>query len=426
MPTKTDEPLNAMNHLTAQVASVAPHLYAGAVCPADFEAVEKECPTAKPFGRGQASHTREDAVITTDGRGRVTFLNRSAETLIGGAQQDAIGRPLGEVFRIFDGETQQFGESSVSEALRLGEVVGFGKPRILHGVAGQETPIVDSCFLIKDGGGRIDGAVLIFRDMTLRRKELQELVEAQAALTYVCRVNTMGELAASIAHEVNQPLAGVVTNGKACLRWLEKVSDSSPALEEVREALKRIVRDANRAGDIVARTRNLFQKTDATRAPLNINSTIQGIVLLVRGELLANQITLRLDLAPDLPSVSGDSVQIQQVMLNLILNAVEAINLIETSLREIVIKTQRIDEDKVCIEVQDSGIGLDPGRSEKIFEAFHSTKVGGMGMGLSISRSIVESHGGRICTLPSEDHGATFQFTLPTDAFAYSTTRDTP
>ena len=243
----------------------------------------------------------------------------------------------------------------------------------------------------------------------LRRSEAS-LREAQSELARVTRLTTMGEMAASIAHEVNQPLAGIVTNANASLRWL---AGDSPNLAEAREAIRRIIRDGDRAGDVTKRIRALFTKTRAAKERLDINEAIGEVVVLAGSEMRRNLVILQMELAADLPPVVGDRVQLQQVVLNLILNGIEAMGTIQDRPRELVIRTQRGEgDDEVSVAVQDSGIGLDSESRERVFDAFHSTKPDGLGLGLSISRSIVEGHGGRLWAISNDGPGATFQFTL--------------
>jgi C4-dicarboxylate-specific signal transduction histidine kinase len=234
------------------------------------------------------------------------------------------------------------------------------------------------------------------------------LREAQTELAHVSRVTTMGELAASIAHEVNQPLAGIVTNANASLRWL---AGDSPNLPEAREAIRRILRDGNRAGDVVSRMRAFLKKASITKERLDINQAIQEVVVLTQSEVQKNRVALRMDLAPNLRPVMGDRVQIQQVALNLMLNAIEAMRTVEEHERDLVISTQG-EGDEIRVVVRDAGIGFDPLSVDRIFDAFHTTKPGGLGMGLSISRSIVESHGGRLWASTNQGRGVTFQFSL--------------
>jgi signal transduction histidine kinase len=219
----------------------------------------------------------------------------------------------------------------------------------------------------------------------------------------------MGELTASIAHEVNQPLAAVIANANASLRWL---AAATPNLDEAREALLRIVRDGKRASDVITRIRTLVQKTDPEKTRLDINQTVQEVVLLMQNEAVRKGVALRIDLAADVPPVLGDRVQLQQVILNLVMNGIEAMNTVADRPREMVIRSSAQESDNVLLAVQDSGIGIDPRNLDKIFDTFYTTKPQGMGMGLAISRSIVENHGGKLWAVPNDGPGATFQFTL--------------
>ena len=241
------------------------------------------------------------------------------------------------------------------------------------------------------------------------RRSQAHLAEAQAELAHVTRVTALGELAASIAHEISQPLAAVVTNADASLRWLSGVS---PDLDEAREAIRRITRDGKRAGNVISQMRSLFKKTGAAKDRVDLNEVIEEVVILTESEARRNQVVWRNELAADLPPVLGDRVQLQQVLVNLILNAIEAMASMEDRDRVLLIRTQPGEASQVRVTVQDSGIGFDPQNAERIFNAFHTTKASGMGMGLSISRSIVESHGGRLWATLNDGPGATFQFTI--------------
>ncbi len=253
-----------------------------------------------------------------------------------------------------------------------------------------------------------------------RKRAEAELRQAQAELAHVTRVTTMGELAASIAHEVNQPITGVVINGNACLRWLSRVADESIELKEARETIQRIIRDGNRAGEIISRIRALFKKTELTKEPLDLNETVREVMVFARSEIEKQRVVLRLELSSDLPHVAGDRIQLQQVLLNLILNAIDAMATVEGRTRDLVIQTQIGEAREVVVTVRDSGIGLPPESMEHLFTAFHTTKPGGLGMGLSISRSIVENHSGRLWLTTPEDPGASFHFALPAVSYAES------
>jgi signal transduction histidine kinase len=221
---------------------------------------------------------------------------------------------------------------------------------------------------------------------------------------------TMGELAASIAHEVNQPLSAIVSSGSACIHWLD---GPVPSLADAREAAQRIVRDGKRAGEVIARIRALTRKATTEKERLDLNGTIEEVVALVGGEILKNRVALRMDLRDDLPAVLGDRIQLQQLVLNLVINAIEAMSAVADRPRELAITTRNGETDQVIVAVRDSGAGLDPKSSERIFEAFYTTKPTGMGMGLSISRSIVQNHGGRLWAIANDGPGTTFQFTVP-------------
>jgi len=256
-------------------------------------------------------------------------------------------------------------------------------------------------------------ALLVTRLIARTRRAAEALRQAQADLAHVSRVTTMGELTTSIAHEVNQPLAGIVTNAGACLRWL---AGDTPNLQEAREAAQRIIRDGNRASEVVTRIRALATKADTEKQPLDLNDAVQEVLALTQAELRRNAVILRGELASDLPHVLGDRVQLQQVVLNLVMNGIEAMSAVRDRPRVLTIRTQRGEGDQVRVTVQDSGAGLDSKSEENIFKAFYTTKRGGMGMGLSISRTIVENHGGRLSTVPGNEPGATFQFTVPQHA----------
>jgi PAS domain S-box-containing protein len=250
-------------------------------------------------------------------------------------------------------------------------------------------------------------------DITERKRaedERARLYQLEADLAHINRVSMMGELAASIAHEVNQPLSGVVSNGSACLRWL---AGDTPNLDEAREATRRIVRDGKRAAEIIARIRALTKRTTEHREKLNLNETIREILLLVGDEAKKKSMNIGTSFAEGLFPVVGDRVQLQQVILNLVMNGMEAMNTVTDRPRELVITTRNADEGQVEVTIQDSGIGLDPDQSARIYDAFYTTKPTGMGMGLSISRSILQAHGGRLWATANDGLGTTFHFSLP-------------
>jgi C4-dicarboxylate-specific signal transduction histidine kinase len=246
-------------------------------------------------------------------------------------------------------------------------------------------------------------------EISERQRAQEALQKAQAELAHVSRLMTLGELTASISHEVNQPIAAVVTNGQVCLRLLAL---ETPRPLDLRATIERIVRDANRASDVIQRIRALAKRSEPQMVSLDINDVINEAILLVQREVLSHGVLLRSELSSALPPVRGDRVQLQQVIINLLINGIEAMASITDRLRELVIRS-RHEADQVHVAVRDSGVGIDSGTAEQLFSAFFTTKPSGMGMGLSISRSIIRAHGGRLWVSPNPDHGAAFQFTVP-------------
>ncbi|TMA83371.1 MAG: GAF domain-containing protein [Deltaproteobacteria bacterium] len=241
-----------------------------------------------------------------------------------------------------------------------------------------------------------------------RKRAEDALHHAQAELAHVTRVATLGELAASIAHEINQPLAAVVNNASACLRWLD-----AQKLEEARQSASRIIADGHRAGEIIARIRGLVKKVPPRKDWLDVNETIREVIALARGEVQRNGVALEVQFPDDVPLILADRIQMQQVILNLMINAIEAMSGDGQGSRELSVSSRKVESKEVLIAVRDSGPGLDPRSLDRLFHAFYTTKPQGMGMGLAISRSIVEAHGGRLWATANAPHGAVFQFTLP-------------
>ena len=249
------------------------------------------------------------------------------------------------------------------------------------------------------------GAIM---DVTERKRSEDALDRMRLNLAHVSRVSTLGQMAASIAHEINQPLAAIMINGNASLRWL---ASEPPNLYEAREATHRLVRDGQRAGDVITRLRSLFRRDGSAKERIGMSEIVREVVAITRAEVQKGGATIRTQMAEDLPPVTGDRVQLQQLVLNLIMNAVEAMSGVQDRRREIVITTGPGEGGEVLVAVRDSGVGLDPEEQDKIFDAFYTTKRTGMGMGLAISRSIVEHHGGRLWAQPNDGPGATFLFT---------------
>jgi signal transduction histidine kinase len=259
----------------------------------------------------------------------------------------------------------------------------------------------------EDGRPEYIGAV---QDVTARRLSEQALGKAQSELAHVARVTALTTLTASIAHEVNQPLSGIITNASTCLRML---AADPPDVDGARETARRTIRDGNRASDVIARVRALFTKKESATESVDLNEAAREVIALSLSELQRSRVILRPEFADDLPSVTGDRVQLQQVILNLLVNASDAMSGVDDRPRQMVIRTERDEGDRVRLTVRDAGVGLEPGGVDKLFEAFYTTKSGGMGIGLSVSRSIIESHHGRLWAAPNAGPGATAAFSIP-------------
>jgi C4-dicarboxylate-specific signal transduction histidine kinase len=252
----------------------------------------------------------------------------------------------------------------------------------------------------------------LLAEMAERKRAEEAYFEAQAEVARMTRMSAMGALAASISHEVNQPLAAVVTNADACMMWLSR---EPPNLEEARTAVECIAQQGTRASDVVQHIRAMFTKATPERAKVQLNDVIREVVTLVEGAALRNQVLLQTELAAELPATIGDRVQLEQVIVNLMLNGIEAMSNVADRPRRLVIRSQVRDTGDVLVAVEDSGVGIDPKNEKRIFDAFFTTKAQGMGMGLSISHSIVEAHGGRLWASRNRDYGVTMQFTLPVE-----------
>jgi C4-dicarboxylate-specific signal transduction histidine kinase len=238
------------------------------------------------------------------------------------------------------------------------------------------------------------------------------LIRAQAEIARIARITTMGELAASIAHELNQPLGSIVTSGDACLRWL---AAKPPNLDEVKQAVEAIIRDGTRASSVLVRIRGLLRRGERLRERSDINDIISEVITFSHGELRRNGVSLRTEMPGNLPPIVVDRVLLQQVILNLIMNAVDAMRVVSDRARVLRIQTEEQSSGSIVVLVHDSGVGLDPKHSSRMFEAFYTTKAQGIGMGLTISRSIIEAHGGRLWAVANDEPGSTLCFTLPID-----------
>jgi PAS domain S-box-containing protein len=337
----------------------------------------------------------------------ITFWNRGAEERYGWTRQEAIGRVSHELNKTsFPASLPEI----KAELTRTGRWEG----ELLHTRRdGSVVTVASRWALQRDEHGNPVAVLETNNDITERKRAEEALQKVQTELTHVSRVMTIGELTASIAHEVNQPLAAIVTNGNACLRWL---GGATPNLSEARQAVQRIIKDSYRASEVIARIRTLVKKSPPRNDLVDLNEVIVEVVALAQSEARRNRVFVKRQLKDDLPQVCGDRVQLQQVILNLIINGLEAIAKSKDSARELSISSGVDDANHVIVTVKDSGEGLDAANLERVFDAFYTTKPEGMGMGLAISRTIVESHGGRLWATPNSPKGAVFQFTLSTAA----------
>jgi PAS domain S-box-containing protein len=338
--------------------------------------------------------------------GTILDVNNRACKNLGYTREELIGKT---VFEFDAGLDPGWLEQNIRPRIEAGEHVTFETRH--RRKDGSVFPVEIRARAFQTGGRVVN--LSLVQDITERKRSEEErgrLRQLEADLAHINRVSMMGELAASVAHEVNQPLTGIVSNGSACLRFL---ANDAPDLEEVREAVHDIVRDGKRAGEVIARIRALTKRTALPREKLDLNETIREVLVLVGDEAKKRSVVIRTQFAEDLSPLSGDRVQLQQVMLNLVMNAMDAMSSVVDRERQLVILTQNIDPDRVQVTVEDWGTGLDPKTMARIFEPFYTTKSGGMGMGLSISRSIVQNHGGRLWATANDGPGTRFHFSLP-------------
>jgi PAS domain S-box-containing protein len=334
---------------------------------------------------------------------RIRDVNEATVRLFGAPDKQTLLRSLDRVF------TPETNEVFAEELVALAEgKTWLESQTFLKTLTGDRLTVVFTITFPTDPA-RLDSVLVSIMDVTEQKRAEEALRQAQADLAHVSRVTTLGEMAASIAHEVDQPLSGVVINANACLRFL---TGATPNLDEVREGLQAIARDGRRASEVIARIRALARRTSTEKEMLDINEIVREVVALAEGEARRTRARVRIELAASLPRVRGDRIQLQQVVLNLLLNGLEAMTDVVGRTRELVISTQHDETDHVRVAVQDSGPGIDPQLVHRIFEAFYTTKRGGMGMGLSISRTIVEQHGGRLWAVPNDGPGTTFNFTV--------------
>ncbi|MCS0495941.1 ATP-binding protein [Ancylobacter sp. MQZ15Z-1] len=348
-----------------------------------------------------------DAIFVRDTEDVIRYWSQGAQELYGWTRAEAVGRNAADLLKTaFPHALATIRRELLQTGRWEGELTHTRKD-------GSRVTVMSRWSLQRDERGRPAATMETNSDLTERRRAEDALHQTRTQLTHVTRITTLGELTASIAHEINQPLAAVVTNGAACLRWLDR---PEPDIGEAKASVERMISNGRRASDVVARLRALARRSEPQHTPLDVNEVVEEMLQLLERELAQHRIALELAFDRHVPAVAGDRVQLQQVLINLSLNAMQAMDAVPPRGRRLGIVTRAEQDEEgraVVIEVRDRGPGIAPENLPKLFNAFYSTKQDGMGMGLSISRSIIEAHGGRIAAAPNETGGMTFAVRLP-------------
>jgi PAS domain S-box-containing protein len=346
-----------------------------------------------------------DAIFLRDMNAVVRSWNRGAEALYGWTAKEAEGKSVPELLKtVFPIPLERIMAELLNSGRWEGELVRTRKD-------GTQVVVASRLLLQRDALGAPIGALETNNDITERKRadeQRRRLRELERDLARISRVSMMGELAASLAHEIKQPIGGVSLNAETCLQWIRR---EPPGLEQAGKALSRIINDAKRAANIVDRNRSLYSRGEPQREPIDLNEVIREMVVMLRDAAGRHGVLIRSELDPALPTTTADRVQLQQVLMNLMLNGIEAM---QEAGGELSIASERTEDSRLLVSVSDSGVGFPGENLDRIFEAFFTTKPQGTGMGLSISRRIIETHGGRLWASPNPGRGATFRFTLPT------------
>lgn len=368
-----------------------------------FLAVRIQSTTAKLAKQARLLDLTHDAIFVCDMNSRILYWNRGAEHLYGWSAREAVGRTTDSLWQAnFSKPYKEIMAELLRNGHWEGELVDARRD-------GSKVTVASRWSLQRNEHGQPVAILETNTDIEETKQAQETLAKAQADLAHVSRISTLGELTASIAHEVNQPLAAIVTSGEACLRWLDR---DVPKLDGVKRGVERMISDGQRASEVVRRLRALSKKDDLQKAPVDVNEIIDDALLLVQREVTTHRVQLNLELTKALPVVLGNRVQLQQVIINLMMNAIQAMAATEKR-RELAVRSLPHDGGQVLVSVCDTGPGFDTKNEGQLFSAFFTTKADGMGMGLSICRSIIEAHGGRVWASRNAEGGATFQFALP-------------
>jgi PAS domain S-box-containing protein len=350
-------------------------------------------------------------IMIGDSRGRIIEANNAFLDMLGYSREDLVSGRI-RWTKLTPAEWAPADQDALAQMSATGSCKPFEKEYFRKD--GSRVPILVGGAFFE---WKPDEGVVFVVDMTDRKRaeeklraSEQRLLDAQMELARATRMTTLGELTASIAHEVNQPLAAVVNAAAACRRWLD---GGSPNLDEARSAVDWIVNEGNRASEVIRRVRALANKTDIEKVPLDVNDVVREAIALVQREFISHRASLRMELAPALPMILGDRVQLQQVIINLVMNGIEAMQSVTDQPRELVVGSHQNETHRVLVTVTDSGVGISAENADRLFNAFFTTKSSGMGMGLSICRSIIEAHGGRMSAANNVGPGARFQLMLP-------------